>query len=75
MNVMLEESVPIPAGRPGRYAFGNMALGESFWLDRGQEHNLRSAASSYALRHPGLRFTVARVIEKGELRVRCWRIK
>lgn len=82
MTVKIENHAPPPpptVGRPRRYPFPNMAVGDSFAVPldgntTGEDRaavKLRGSAIRYAGKHGG-KFTVRIDREAGE--VRCWRI-
>jgi hypothetical protein len=75
--VKVERGVPIPPERlPGRfpvYPWRDMEIGDSFAVDRARDRQVRSVAWGWGKRH-GQKFTVARVVEDGIEKVRCWRI-
>ena len=85
MNIEINKDLPPPPpteGRPFKYPFPNMAVGDSFAVPLGHENNakgesmaavrLRSSAIRYARTHGG-KFTVRTDREAGE--ARCWRVE
>lgn len=85
MNIPIDKNHPLPPpadGRPRKYPFPDMAVGDSFAVPliggnnpKGEDMaavRLRSAAKSYA-RIEGGKFTVRTNREAGE--ARCWRVE
>jgi len=60
-----------PAGRPAKYPWREMAVGDSFAVHIHTLSNVRACAKGYGERH-GKQFEVARIPETGEYR--CWRL-
>jgi hypothetical protein len=91
MGFKLEHGVPVPpsgAGRPTRWPFETMAIGESFSFTGDQLASIaRNAAAKYGKIHPGYRFIVRQdrdasnmpmfIVEDGKkVKVyRCWRVQ
>lgn len=79
---VIEKGIPQPlsrAGRPFRYPFAEMGVGDSFFvavtdeeLMRRKSVAIRTASRDFALRHKGKFAT--RCIRAPALGVRCWRI-
>ena len=76
MSYELEASVPIPAhshrGKPGRYPFASMKVGDSFLVPGNETTAKRLGSNSYcwAQYHKNAFKFVVRQIPDG---VRCWR--
>jgi len=72
--MLIEKGVPVPAGmavrrgRPAKYRWDDMDVGDSFWTEA-KSDRLRAWANSYAVRR-GKEFLV--LPEKGG--ARAWRI-
>lgn len=89
MTIEIETGVPIPppkggCGRPHRYPFAGMNVGDSFAVPRvrGEKREcgsdrvqarISNAAGRWVRRHKSQARFVVRVID--ETTVRCWRIK
>jgi hypothetical protein len=70
MKAKIERNIPIPPhgnAERGRYPFGQMRVGDSFFTP-GARSSAASGASQFAKRHPGYRF-ITRIEGKG---VRVW---
>jgi hypothetical protein len=74
----IEKGVPLPetvagnvGGRPWKYPFLFMKVGDSFVMDAGTS-KATAIVASHAKRHPGAKFTT-RSIDAGNTRI--WRIK
>lgn len=63
---------PKKCGVITRYPFADMKVGDSFFVKGGlkETYNLRTAASYFAIRHPGYKFSV-RAVDGG---CRVWRV-
>ncbi len=78
MAVQIEKNVPLPgsgAGRPSKYPFADMEVGDSFLVAEGPSsghlgYNARNAAKNFGVRH-GMKFSV----KQTEGGVRIWRIE
>ena len=74
MNIEIDKHLPPPPpteGRPRRYPFPDMAVGDSFLItDADMIKNARSAAWMYSKRHGG-RFSCRKVPEGW----RVWRVE
>jgi len=82
--IKIDKDVPVPPpteGRPRKYPFPDMVVGDSFAVPlAGEMHNgedraalkLRSATTQHTRRYGG-KFTVRTDREAGE--VRCWRVE
>lgn len=72
----IESGVPLPGegvprkGRPPKYRFADMAVGDSFPFDSGDRERLRNSSRSHGRRH-GVRFMLG-MDDKGQHRI--WRI-
>lgn len=71
----IESNVPVPSnsgnrGRPSKYPFGEMAVGDSFAANLEEKDKIQCAASMYG-RRKGMKFSTHKVGNS----VRCWRIK
>jgi len=79
MAITLDKNVPIPAyhhgpGRPPRYPFGTMAVGDSFALGvhfHTEVAKVRDAATKWKSKHPGWDYTIRK---QDDGSYRCWRI-
>lgn len=73
-NYVIEKDVPIPApegrGRPRKYPFGDMAIGDSFEVEVSRE--VISPAASYYGSRNGKSFSVRTCADKT---IRVWRVK
>ena len=56
-------------GRPNKYPFGKMRIGDSFMVSEGDENLVRCSANGYGNRH-SMKFSV----RKYEGGYRCWRV-
>jgi len=71
--------VPFPPRRvPAKYGFGNMAIGDSFFVATEDRARVATAAAMFGPRH-GMRFSVRRWTGEDEFGYprtgyRCWRI-
>ena len=85
MAITIEKGIPVPpksvGGRPSKYPFGEMKVGDSFaiGIPAGREQqaivtNLSSSAQAWVRRTPEspISFTVRAVVEEGSPLVRCW---
>lgn len=82
--IEIDKDIPVPPlteGRPRKYPFPDMGVGDSFAVPlagemrNGEDHaafKLRSAVAQYARRHGG-KFTVRTDREAGV--ARCWRVE
>ena len=75
LAITVDKNRPIPPLTNRRYPFGQMEVGDSFWLPIGQneeqtKNNIRCAASAYG-RRKNMRFSV----RKSEGGLRVWRVK
>lgn len=70
---VIDKNVPIPdsaAGRPVKYPFSDMSVGDSFSVARTEVLKVRAAASYYSARHgQASKFTIR---QDGDA-FRCWR--
>lgn len=87
---VLEASVPVPTagvGRPNRYPFEGMQIGESFTvLGEGRANLVRNSAQKFVATHTGYKFVVRQdrdaanmplFVTEGDTRIkifRCWRV-
>lgn len=72
----ISKGVPFPGrtkapGRPTKYPWREMAVGDSFPVHIHDVGTVRVSAKRYGDRH-GLEFAVAKIAETGEYR--CWRL-
>jgi hypothetical protein len=73
--VKIEKDIPVPPrrGRPPKYDFGALAVGESFFAPVSSA-NLNGCARRARASLPGRSFTVRAVTENGTRGARCWRV-
>jgi len=67
----IEQGVPIPKLYLSIYPFAEMVVGDSFLVPLKERHRAASAVSSFARKHPGVKF-VTRKVAGG---IRVWRVK
>lgn len=72
----ISNNIPFPGmpkrpGRPTKYPWREMAVGDSFAVHIHNLSNVRLCAKGYGERH-GKQFVVSKVPETGEYR--CWRV-
>ena len=60
-----------PPCSPNRYPFGEMEVGDSFFLEGVMEGSIRSACSQWKKRHPGWFYRIA----ADGLGLRVWRVR
>ncbi len=70
MKIDKDIPMPDPRGRPAKYDFAKMQIGDSFEVSDKDYVRIRGATQHYARRHPEFRFT----IRKYNGAYRCWRI-
>ena len=71
MSIKIDKDVDLPergAGRPNTYPFGEMEVGDSFFVDGIPKERVRSAANQYGIRH-GRKYAT-RSVDGG---IRVWR--
>jgi len=71
-DFQIDRGLPIPEvikGRPMKYPFADMQVGDSFSVTLKQGRNASTAARVYAHRHPGVQFTSRKDVEN----FRIWR--
>lgn len=74
--IEVQSGVPIPAkkgGRPPRYPWRDLAVGDSFFIPAALRPVVASASRNNARRNGG-RFRVLTMVENGIKGVRVWRI-
>ena len=69
----IDKDVPMPR-RCFMYPFGELCIGDSFFVAGGRHNTVGNASIGYATRHLGVKFTTRQVTEGGIAGVRCWRI-
>jgi len=75
-EIKIEKGVPLPAsgaGRPSKYPWGDMEVGDSFFAEAKPESMHTQAA--FAGRKYGRRFTTRKRTENGVAGVRVWRVE
>ena len=72
MTYELTDSIPAP--RPTKYPFSEMAVGQSFFSP-GEGNATRTAASAWGTRTGAASFRCRSVIEDGIRGTRVWRIR
>jgi hypothetical protein len=72
----IERNVPIPPphgrGRPVRFPFAGMAVGDSFFVADTKSKEISNCVSNFVKHHGGNRKFTVRTVEGG---ARCWRVK
>jgi hypothetical protein len=76
-EIKVESGIPIPSGsggRPNRYPFPDMEVGESFFT-QGIKAGIRArtAAAAYQRRHPPVTFRTAIEVIDYKQGIRIWR--
>jgi len=72
----VESHIPMPVvklGRPTKYPFGAMEVGDSFFLSGASYDLVAPAARMFGTRH-GRKYRVRTVTENGSRGVRVWRV-
>lgn len=72
---LIERDIPPPArggspGRPRKYPFAEMAVGESFAADRAEADRIVNAAKVWKRRYPGWHY----ITRKADGLIRLWRV-
>ena len=80
MSFVIEQGVPVPAGR-SRYPFADMEVGDSFFVGVDSKEtatkriqSVRAQAGRFA-KENGVKFSVRSVVEDEVPGVRCWRVE
>lgn len=78
----IEKGIPVPAphcGRPRKYPWRDIEVGESFFIPCDKESRNRVQCSMLGMcrrsRANGKRFTTRSVVEQGKSGIRVWRIE
>lgn len=76
--IEIQDDIPLPtgwsgAGRPAKYPFGQMNVGNSFFMCDNEKDRARRAAWAYGNCN-NRKFASRRVEENGVIGIRIWRI-
>jgi len=75
IDFKIEKGIPIPLAQ-GIYPFSKMVVGDSFHFDLEKILTVRNSSYSWVSRFgKGKKFLIKKVVEKGKVVGRCWRIK
>lgn len=72
--MQFDTDIPLPPrrGRPAKYRFAEMEVGQSFFAPV-QISTLQACARRAAAAQPGRKYTTRAVVENGVAGARCWR--
>jgi hypothetical protein len=73
MTFQIRQDVPLPEGARNRYPFGQLQVGDSFFVPDRTATSLRASAATYRKKNEGWNFTVRDAEVDGTTGALIWR--